>query len=69
MIIIIMIIVDICYAPVFARRRLWCRSLLLLPCHYQERIRTISPLIRLFAANGRLLAQTYEHLDCDIPLN
>ena len=26
-------------------------------------------LIRLFAANGQLLAQTYEHLDCDIPLN
>ena len=40
-----------------------------LPCHYQEIIRTISPLIWLFAANGQLLAQTYEHLDCDIPLN
>ena len=26
-------------------------------------------VIRLFAANGQLLAQTYEHLDCDIPLN
>ena len=26
-------------------------------------------LIRLFAANGQLLAQTYGHLDCDIPLN
>ena len=25
--------------------------------------------LRLFAANGQLLAQTYEHLDCDIPLN
>ena len=23
---------------------------------------------RLFAANGQLLAQTYQHLDCDIPL-
>ena len=39
------------------------------PCHYQEIIRTISLLIRLFAPNGQLLAQTYEHLDCDIPLN
>ena len=35
----------------------------------QEIIRTISPLIRLFAANGQLLAQTHQHLDCDIPLN
>ena len=59
---------DICYAPVSARRRSWRRPLSL-PCHYQEIIRTISPLIRLFAANGQLLAQTYEHLDCDIPLN
>ena len=69
LIIIIIIIVDICYAPVSARRRSWCRSLLLLPCHCQEIIRAISLLIRLFAANGQLLAQTYEHLDCDIPLN
>ena len=23
----------------------------------------------LFAANGQLLVQTYQHLDCDIPLN
>ena len=59
---------DICYAPVSARRRSWRRPLLL-PCHYQEIIRTISPLIRLYAANGQLLAQTYKHLDCDIPLN
>ena len=51
-----------------AQRRSWHRPLLL-PCHYQEIIRTISLLIRLFAANGQLLAQTYEHLDCDIPLN
>ena len=65
---IIIIIVDICYAPVSARRRSWRRPLLL-PCHYQEIIRTISLLIRLFAANGQLLAQTYEHLDYDIPLN
>ena len=25
--------------------------------------------IRLFAANNQLLVQTYQHLDCDIPLN
>ena len=85
------IIVDFCYAPVSARRRSWRRPLLLpchyqeiirtilllrrslgrpllLPCRYQEIIRTISLLIWLFAANGQLLAQTYEHLDCDIPL-
>ena len=61
-------IVDICYAPVSARRRSWCR-LLLLPCHYLEIIRTISPFIRLFAANGQLLEQTYQHLDCSIHLN
>ena len=36
---------------------------------YQEIIRTISLLISLFAANGQLLAQTYEHLDCGIPPN
>ena len=65
---LIIIIMDICYAPVSARRRSWRRPLSL-PCHYQEIIRTISPLIRLFAANGQLLAQTYGHSDCDIPLN
>ena len=41
--------------------------------HYLVIIRKSSEpfrlLIRLFAANGQLLAQTYEHLDCDIPLN
>ena len=63
--IIIIIIVDICYAPVSAWRCSWHRPLLL-PFHYQEIIRTISLLIRLFAASGQLLAQTYEHLDCDI---
>ena len=26
-------------------------------------------LTRLFAANGQLLVQTYQHLDCDISLN
>ena len=31
---------------------------LLLPCHYQEISRTISPLIRLFAAIGQVLPQT-----------
>ena len=59
---------DTCYAPVSARKISWCRPLLL-PCHDQEIIRTISPLIRLFAANGQLLAQTYHPLDCDIPLD
>ena len=46
--------------PVSAWRRSWRRPLLL-PYHYQEIIRTISPFIRLFAANDQLLAQTYEH--------
>ena len=58
---------NIYYAPVSAQRRSWHRLLLL--CHYQEIIRTISPFTRLFAANGQLLAQTYQHLDCDISLN
>ena len=40
-----------------------------LPCHYQQIIRTILPFTRLFAANGQLLAQTYQPLDCDISLN
>ena len=57
-------IVDICYAAVSARRCSWCRPLLLPPCHYQEIIRTILPFIRLFAANGQLLAHTYQYLDC-----
>ena len=54
-IIIIIIIVDIYYAPVSAQRRSWRRPLLL-PCHYQEIIRTISLFTRLFAANGQLQA-------------
>ena len=27
------------------------------------------PVTRQFGANGQLLAQTYEHLYCDIPIN
>ena len=61
----VIIIVDVCYAPVSARRRSWRRQLLL-PCHYQEFIRTISPFIRLFGASGQLLAQVYQHLDFDV---
>ena len=60
----LIIIVDIYYAPVSARRR----RPLLLPCHYQEIIRTISPLTRLLQL-PIVLAQTYQHLDCDISLN
>ena len=66
--IIIIIIVDIYFVPVSAKRCSWRRPLIL-PFHYQEIIRTILPFIRLSAANGQLLTQTYQHLDCDIPLN
>ena len=41
----------------------------ILPCHYQEIISTISPSTTLFAANGQLLGQTYQHLVCDTSLD
>ena len=65
-----MIIAGITYTLVSVRRRLWCKPLfILLPCYYQEIIKTNSPQTRLFAANGQLLAQTYQLLNCDFPLN
>ena len=54
---LIIMIVDICYVPVSAQRCSW-------HSHYyylviiRKSIRTILPLIRLFGANGQLLAQT-----------